>query len=100
MRNNGTGEMQHGEAVLPLLLPADEDAPEAVEPAVAALYHPAPGLLTRIALETQGLFALRSYVEQSRQFARLVVVVALTSVQALGFPGLGSGRSATRASID
>src|SRR5438067_1928675 len=51
-----TQEMELPQVVRRLLLPADEDAPEAVHPAVTALHDPAACLVPGLPLDRLGLF--------------------------------------------
>jgi hypothetical protein len=46
--DNTTGEVEHGLIVLGLLLPANEQSPEAIDPGMDAFDHPAPGLVVGI----------------------------------------------------
>ena len=49
--------MKKGDVVLRGLVPADQDAPEAVQPAMGELHHPAPGFEPSLPLDGLGLLA-------------------------------------------
>ena len=49
--------MQKRDVVLWGLVPADQNAPEAVEPTVSAFHHPTPGLETGLPFDGLSLFA-------------------------------------------
>ena len=55
------GKLDHCHIVLHFLLPADEDAPEAVHPAVGAFYHPPPCGLSGVPVR-QGIFSAMANV--------------------------------------
>ncbi len=71
--------MEHGEVGVGAFLPADEDAPEAVEPGVGALDDPATSAKAGLALERLRLLAAAADVSGERKLLRepadLVVVV-------------------------
>ena len=79
--------MEQGEVVVGLLLPADEQAAEAVHPGVRALDHPAPGPIARDLPFGGLLFAARADVGGVAPFRdrlpRRVLVVALVQAQVL-----------------
>ena len=52
--------MEHGDVVVGLLVPADQHAAEAVDPAVRPLHHPPPRFATSFLLQGLGLFATRT----------------------------------------
>ena len=49
--------MKKGDVVLRGLVPAYQDAPETVQPAVCAFHHPTPGFETGLPFDRLGLFA-------------------------------------------
>ena len=79
--------MQHSEIVLALLLPADQEPPEAVQPAVRPLDHPASGSVAYSACQRFGFFApcvqVQGVEELLGQLPHLVVVVAFVQQQSL-----------------
>src|SRR4051795_8702307 len=85
--------MEHCDIVVGLLVPANEDATEAVHPTMGALHHPAPGFEPRAALDRLRLLAPRSDVggeaELHDEVADLVVVIALVQAQALSLRARG-----------
>ncbi len=86
--------MEHGQVGVGALLPANEDAAEAMQPGVRALDHPAPGAEAGLSLELLGLLATGSDVvgesELAGELAHLGVVVA--AVEAESLRALGGGR--------
>src|SRR5918993_4921231 len=73
-------EVEHGEVGVGALLPADQDAAEAVEPGMGALDHPAPGLGAGLPFGRDLLAAgtqVQGEAELGREVADLVVVLAL-----------------------
>ena len=58
-RDDRTDEVQHRQVVLRLLLPANQDASEAIHPGVRALNDPASRLEARLLLDQLGFFAAR-----------------------------------------
>ena len=79
--------MHEGEIVLGLLLPADEQLAEAVEPRVGALDDPAAGAEAGLALDRLRFFAAAADVgrecELVAELAYLVVVVAAIKAEPL-----------------
>lgn len=79
--------MQHREVVLGALLPAHEQAPEAVEPGVGALDHPTPGAVAGLVPDGVGLLAAGAKVQGEAELggegAGLGVVVALVDAEPL-----------------
>src|ERR671924_1348737 len=79
--------MQQGEVVLGLLTPADQDAAEAVHPAVRPLHHPPPRLVAGPALHPLRLLLLgrdvRREAELLRDLLHLIVGVAPVQAEAL-----------------
>lgn len=79
--------MEHREVGVSALLPAHEDAAEAMQPGVGALDHPAAGAEAGFALERLGLLAaradMRGEAELVEQFSHLVVVVASVEAERL-----------------
>lgn len=77
--------MEKREVVCGFLFPANEDAAEAVHPAVRALDYPAAGLVARLVLDEPGFLTARFDVgreaELLAQLADFVVVVALVQAQ-------------------
>ncbi len=84
--DGGEREVEQGEVVGGLLVPADQDASEAVEPRVRAFHHPAPRPGPGAALGP-GLLAARAQVQGEAELlgegARLVVVEALVEAEML-----------------
>src|SRR5829696_3356617 len=71
--------MEHRDVVFGLLVPADQHAPEPVDPAVRPLHHPPPRLEPRLLLDLLRLLAARPDVRrepelQDRLTHGLVVV--------------------------
>src|SRR5438552_2760940 len=87
--------MEHGDIVLRLLGPADENPAEAVHPAMGPLHHPAPRLVPRLLLHRLGFAPLRRDVcreaERPDRLAHLSVGIPLVQAQMLLV--LGAGRS-------
>src|SRR5215210_7173807 len=84
--DGGEREVEHGEVVGGLFVPADQDGAEAVQPGVRALHHPAPGFGSRAALGADLLAAgaqVQGEAELLGQGARLVVVEALVEAEVL-----------------
>ena len=50
--------MKKGDVIAWILVPADQNAPEAVQPTVSAFHHPAPGFETGFLLDGPGLDSL------------------------------------------
>jgi hypothetical protein len=67
--NDATRELAHSFIVLGLLLPANEQSSEAIDPGMPALDHPAPGLIVWMAGRRLALFTAAS------DMGRQVVVV-------------------------
>jgi len=73
-------EVEHGEAGVGALLPADQDAAEAVEPGVGALYDPAARSGASFSLGCDLLAAgaeMQGETELLGQCPRLVIVIPL-----------------------
>jgi hypothetical protein len=85
--------VEHGQVRVGPLLPADEDAAEAVEPGVGALDHPASGTMAGLALERLCLLRAGANVggeaELAGELVHLGEVVALVQAQALRLLGPG-----------
>ena len=79
--------MEHGEVGVGPLLPADEEAAEAVEPRLGALDDPAAGSVAGLALDRLRLFAAAADVggeaELGRELVDLGEVVALIEAEPL-----------------
>src|SRR5262245_58077445 len=79
--------MEHGDIVLRLLAPADQNPAEAIHPAMCPLYHIAPGLVPRLAFELLRRFPLRwnmgGEAEGRNDFAHLVTGIALVQAEIL-----------------
>src|SRR6516225_5080511 len=79
--------MKHRDIILGLLAPADEDAPEAVQPAVCPLHHPTPRLLPRPPLGRSRLPRLLGDMRREPELLHdrlgLGVIVAVIHAQAL-----------------
>lgn len=79
--------MEHGQVGVSPLLPTDQDAPEAVHPAVGPLNNPAAGFETSLPLDRLRLFATTTDVSGVAEFLGegpdLVVVVAFVEAQTL-----------------
>ena len=95
--------MQKGDVVFGGLVPTDQDAPEAVQPAVGALHHPAPGFEPSLPLDGLCLLASTTNVsgeaELLQRAAHLVKVIAPVSSTGQAFvqaPALGLVRSGRR----
>src|SRR5919112_2770571 len=84
--DDAEGEVEHGEVAGRLLLPADQDAAEAVEPRMGAFHDPAPRPGAGVALGLD-LLAARAQVEREAEFGgepgHLGIVVALVEAEAL-----------------
>lgn len=97
------GEVEHGEVGVGAFLPADEDAPEAIHPGVAALDDPAAGAHAGFAGQLLLLFSARANVRGERELlaelAHLVVVVALVEAETLR-PRAGRLRPRDRDRLD
>src|SRR5690606_37987754 len=63
-RDDAQGQVHHREVGIRPLLPADENAPKAVHPAVRALYDPVPRFEARFPLDRPGLLAAGSNVDR------------------------------------
>lgn len=79
--------MEHGEVVLGLLLPADEEAPESVEPGVGSFDDPATGTIAGFGLERGHFFAAGSQVQREAELVGelpdLREVIALVQTEPL-----------------
>src|SRR5438093_9298987 len=79
--------MEHGQIVLDLFVPADQDTAKAVHPTVSPFDHPAPGLVADLSFERLCLFTSGSDVqrvaEDLAQFSNFIVIVALVQAQML-----------------
>jgi hypothetical protein len=79
--------VEHGEVVLGLLLPADEDPAEAIQPGVGALDDPAAGAEAGLVRERSGFLAagadVGSEAELGEELSDFVVVVALVEAEVL-----------------
>jgi GDSL-like Lipase/Acylhydrolase family len=82
-----TGEMKHCQVSVGPLLPANEDAAEAMQPGVGALDHPAAGAEAGLAFERLRLLAAGANVggeaELGRELTHLGVVVAAVEAEPL-----------------
>ena len=80
--------MKEGDVIVRGLVPAHQDAPEAVQPAVGALHHPAPGLEPSFPFDRLCLLApaadMGGEAELLQRVAHLVKVVAFIQTHALG----------------
>src|SRR5579871_6880210 len=80
-------QVQHGDVRLGLLLPAHQDATEAVHPAVGALDDPTVCLLARLLCDLLGLLAtppdMGSEAEFLQQLPNLVILESLVETHAL-----------------
>src|SRR5687768_8484627 len=80
-RDQPEREVGHGEVGIGALLPADQDAAEAVEPGMGALHHPPPRLGAGVALGSD-LLAARAQVQGEAERLgprpRLVIAHCLT----------------------
>ena len=97
------GEVKEGDVVVGRLIPADQDAPEAVQPAVRAFHHPAPGFEPSFSFDGLGLLAPAADVSGEAKLVQrashLVKVVAFIQAHTLGLVGgLGAGRGTGRLS--
>lgn len=85
--NVSTDQMQKTQIVTYLLVQADQEAPETIQPTVRALDHPPPRLETRLLFEGLGLFPSRPDVggeaTLGQQLAYFIVVVALVQAHPL-----------------
>lgn len=88
-------EVEHGKVVLALLLPADQDAAEAVEPGVGALDDPAAGAEAGLVFERLRLLAagvdVGGEAELGYELVDLGIVVALVRQRFCGASGVGPG---------
>src|SRR5512143_948932 len=79
--------MQKGQVVLGFLIPAHQNAAEAIHPAVPALYHPPTRFLAGLARHRLSFHATRANVSREAKLlqdgADLIVVIALVQAQAL-----------------
>src|SRR5512143_412683 len=79
--------MQKGQVVLGFLIPAHQNAAEAVQPAVTALYHPPTRFLAGRARHRLSFHATRTNVSREAKLlqdgANLIVVIAFVQAQAL-----------------
>jgi len=79
--------MQKRDVIFRLLLPPDQDAAEAIQPAVGAFHHPAAGALAGFPLEFLGLFAPRANMRRKAEFrqdvAHLLEIVAFVQAHPL-----------------
>src|SRR5438094_2097487 len=91
--DEGAGQMQHAEIVLALLLPADEEPAEAVQPTVRSFDDPASGSVAHLSRQPLGLFTAWAQVQRVEellgQLPHLVIVVTFVQRQSLRL--LGSG---------
>ena len=93
--------MKKGYVVGGGLVPADQNAPEAVQPTVRAFHHPAPGFVASLLFDGLGLFTPAADVGGEAELlqgpAYLVKVVALVQAQTLGmlWAGRDTGRLST-----
>ena len=80
--------MQEGDVVVWGLVPTDQDAPKAVQPAMSTFHHPAAGFEPSLLLEGLSLFTSAADVggeaELLQGAAYLSEVVALIQTQTLG----------------
>lgn len=80
--------MKQGQIIHRFLLPADQNPPEAIHPAMGTLDHPSPGFKSRAALD--GLSLLSASTDMRRisklvdQISHVIVVVAFIQAQTLG----------------
>src|SRR5437588_6902034 len=79
--------MEHGDIVLRLLVPTNEDTAEAIHPTVRPLDYPAAGLVARAALDRLRLVRALGNVRRKAEFRhdllRFCVVVPVIQAQAL-----------------
>src|SRR6267142_1837477 len=102
--DEGAGEVEHGQVIVALLLPANEQASKSVEPRMRALDHPAPGsvagnLLSWLALDSAGR-NVRGVSPEIHQVANVRVVVALVHAQVLLGPRRPRGHQVVEGSAD
>ena len=87
--------MKKGYVVGGRLVPADQNAPEAVHPDVGAFHHPAPGFEAGLFLDGLSLFPTAADVGREAELvhgpAHLIKVVALVQAQTLGMLRAGRG---------
>ena len=80
--------MKKGDVVVRRLVPADQNAPEAVHPTVSPFHHPAPGFEAGFLFDGLSLFAPAPDVGREAKLfqgpAHLVIVIALVQAQTLG----------------
>ena len=80
--------MKEGDVVVGRLVPTDQNAPEAVQPAVSAFHHPAAGFEPSFPFDGLSLFASTPDVggeaELVQGAAHLSEVLALVQAQNLG----------------
>ena len=85
--------MKKGDVVVGRLVPADQDAPESVQPTVSAFHHPAPGFESGLPFDGLSLFASTADVggetELVHDAAHLVKVVAFIQAHTLGLVWTG-----------
>ena len=85
--------MKEGDVVVGRLIPADQDAPEAVQPAVRAFHHPAPGFEPSFSFDGLGLLApaadVSSEAKLVQRASHLVKVVAFIQAHTLGLVWTG-----------
>src|SRR5512143_4110792 len=79
--------MQKGQVVLGFLIPAHQNAAEAIQPAVTALYHPPTRFLAGLARHRLSFHTTRANVSREAKLlqdgADLIVIIALVQAQAL-----------------
>ena len=84
--------MEEGDVVVWMFVPADQDTPEAVQPAVSTLQHPPAGLEARFPFDGLGLLAPAANVggEPKLLYALtyLIKVVAFIQAKTLRQPSL------------
>ena len=94
--------MKEGDVVVGRLVPTDQNAPEAVQPAVSAFHHPAAGFEPSFPFDGLSLFASTPDVggeaELVQGAAYLSEVVALVQAQTLGMRWGGRRRGTGRRS--
>ena len=85
--------MEHGDIVLGLLGPTDEDSTEPVHPTMSALDHPSPRFPTCLPLHLFRLFSLgRNMCREVKllgEFLDLIVGISFIEAQILLFVGAG-----------
>ena len=85
--------MKEGDVVVGRLIPADQDAPEAVQPAVRAFHHPTPGFEPSFSFDGLGLLAPAADVSGEAKLVQrashLVKVVAFIQAHTLGLVWTG-----------